>query len=150
MPGKPAAGPIALSRANRFERGSAAAGPCRVGINNTKAGAGQSVLEIEGSIAQEARALGVDQKLHFTALDHGVALLALSERHLILQARATALCHLHTQTFAARCRLLGEERAKVINRSVGDMNHSSEGYRERGASQPGPGLAFPGAAPPVR
>ena len=123
MPGSQTSSAIVLGRANRFERGPAAAGPRRVGINNTKAGASQSVLEIEGGIAQEIRALGVDQKLHFIALDHGVAVVAFVERHLVLQARATALRHLHAQAFAGRRRLLGEERTEVINRIVGDMNH---------------------------
>jgi len=38
----------------------------------------------------------------------------------------------------------------VIDRIVGDMNHPIEGYREPGASQPGPGLAGRGAALAVR
>ena len=114
-----------LGRRDGFEGCAAAAGPGGIGIDDAKAGAGEAVLEIEGGVAQEIGALGVDEELHLVALDDGVAFLAAIEGHLVLKAGATALGDLHAETFAGGFGLLGKEGTEVVYGVVGDVDHRS-------------------------
>ncbi len=93
-----------------------------------KSGSRQPVAEIESRPAQIICALVVDEKLDAIALDHGIAGFFFVERHFVVQARATALGDLHTQTSTGVLLLFIKKGAQLSCRVLGNVNHSTANY----------------------
>ena len=88
-----------------------------------KACARQPVAIIQRRIAQELSTLGVDEKFHAFLLHNGIPGLLCIERHLILEARATALGDLHTQAFALPRGMRFEQGMKLADGVLCDVDH---------------------------
>src|SRR5713101_7012552 len=107
----------------RFERRTASARPRRIWVDDVKTGAGQTIVKIQSSAAQIWDTPIIDKKFHSLALHHGVAVLFLIERHLVLQTRTAAFCDLHAQTFPRILCLRCEQTSELPNSVVSDVDH---------------------------
>jgi hypothetical protein len=88
-----------------------------------KTGAGQTIVKIQGSITQVWDTLAIDKKLHPIPFHHGVAVLFVIKRHLVLQTRTAAFCDLNAQTFPGIFRPRFEQTSELPNCVVRDVNH---------------------------
>jgi DNA mismatch repair protein MutL len=94
-----------------------------------KARAGQTVIEIQGRTFQKGTALRTDKKLDAILRGDRIARPFFVQRHLILQARATALGDLHTKAFARALGLLFQQTFQLSDRFVRNVNHRLEKVR---------------------
>jgi hypothetical protein len=85
-------------------------------------------VKIQSSITQVWDTLAIDKKLHPIPFHHGVAVLFVIKRHLILQTRAAAFCDLNAQTFPGIFRLRCEQTSELSSGVVGDVNHLPRKY----------------------
>jgi hypothetical protein len=80
----------------RFKRRPAPARTGRVWIDDPKAGAGQTVGEIQSRARQVRDAFVIDKKLHTVALDYGITFCSFAKRHLVMQTGTTAFDHFYS------------------------------------------------------
>jgi hypothetical protein len=85
-------------------------------------------VKIQGSITQEWDTFAIDKKLHPIPFHHGVAVLFVIKRHLVLQTRTAAFCDLNAQTFPGIFRLRCEQTSELPNSVVRDVNHLDRKY----------------------
>jgi hypothetical protein len=85
-------------------------------------------VKIQRSITQVWDTLASDKKLHPIPFHHGVALLFVIERHLVLQTRTAAFCDLNAQTFPGIFRRRCEQTSELPNCVIRDVNHLDRKY----------------------
>jgi hypothetical protein len=85
-------------------------------------------VKIQGSITQVWDTLAIDKKLHPIPFHHGVALLFVIKRHLVLQTRTAAFCDLNAQTFPGIFRRRCEQTSELPNCVIRDVNHLDRKY----------------------
>jgi hypothetical protein len=85
-------------------------------------------VKIQRSITQVWDTLAIDKKLHPIPFHHGVALLFVIKRHLVLQTRTAAFCDLNAQTFPGIFRLRCEQTSELPKSVVRDVNHLDRKY----------------------
>jgi hypothetical protein len=85
-------------------------------------------VKIQGSITQVWDTLAIDKKLHPIPLHHGVAVLLVIKRHLVLQTRTAAFCNLNPQTLSGIFRLRSKQGLELPNSVVRDVNHLDRKY----------------------
>ena len=112
-----------------------------------KAGPGETVAIIESRAAQVIRAFAIDQKFDAFLFDNRIAGLLGIERHLVLEAGATALGDAHAQPFTFVRGLALEQNAKLTHGVIGHVDHRSyEIIASLGQVKPGPVAAAQWAA----
>jgi hypothetical protein len=80
-------------------------------------------VKIQSSVTQVWDTLAIDKKLHPIPFHHGVAVLFVIKRHLVMQTRTATLCDLNAQTFPGIFRLRCQQTSELSNSVVRNVNH---------------------------